>query len=195
MSRLLLRILCTTFWVPVFGIAQTATPSSAAIAPAKLAWVDLEQAVFTCDEGKKEFSEVQKFVEDKNAELESLRKEADNLRNQLNVQGSKLTDEARMDLEDQVETKNTLLQRFQQDTQKEIDNKRVRVTNYLGRRMQQVIESISKEKGISAVFFFNASRDAWIDPSLDITEEVVKTYNKTFPVSASKIPASAAPAK
>lgn len=194
MSRLLLRVLCIILWVPVLGIAQTATQSAAKAGATKLAWVDLEQAIFSCDEGQKEFSDVQKFVDDKNAELESMRKEAESLRNQLSVQGPKLTDEARMDLEDQVDTKNTLLQRFQQDTQKEIDNKRVRATNYLGRRMQQVVEGVAKEKGLTAVFFFNASRDAWFDPSLNITEEVVKAYNQKFPVSSAKAPASAAPA-
>jgi outer membrane protein len=164
-----------------------ATP--AVIGPAKIAWLHLEQAIVTCDEGKREFGEVEKFVKNKNAELEALRKETETLKNQLNVQGAKLTDEARADLEEQIETKETILQRFTQDTQKEIDNRRNRSTNFIGRKMLPVIEKLSKEKGLSAVVYINPTRDAWVDPSLIITEEVIKAYNAAYPGAA------AAPAK
>lgn len=196
MKQLILCVLVAVFCTPTLG-AQTstqpaATPSSAAIAPAKIAWMNLQAAILSCDEGENLFTEIQKFVDDKNAELDSLRKEADNLRNQLQVQGSKLTDEARVDLESQVETKDVNLQRFQQDTQKEIENRRVRAANYIGNRMQKVIEEISKERGLSAVMIYDQNRDAWVDPSLNITEEIVESYNQKYPVST---PKPAAPAK
>jgi outer membrane protein len=199
MSRLILRILFAAFWTPVLGIAQTpaqapAAQASAVIAPARIAWMSLEQVVLTCDEGKNMVSEIQKFIEEKNAELDAMRKESDNLRNQLNVQGPKLTDEARAELEDQVDTTETKLQRFQQDTQKEIDNRRTRMTSYIGRRMQPIIEKVAKAKSLSAVFFYNTSRDAWVDPSLDITQEIIKVYNQTYAAGAPKAPATPAPA-
>ena len=200
MSRSMLLAIFAFLCVPILGIAQTAAQNPAAqsaapaqaalIGPARLAWLNLEQAILNCEEGKKEFAEVQNFVDKKNAELEALRKESDSLKNQLSVQGAKLTDEARTDLEEQIEAKDTVLQRFQQDTQKEIDSRRVRTTNYVGRKMLPVIEKISKEKGLSAVVYYNPSRDAWVDPSLNITDEVVGAYNKAYPAGA---PAKAAP--
>ena len=196
MIRLILSVLFAALWIPL-AVAQTAAqapaPAPAQIGPAKIAWMNLEQAVMTCDEGKREMGEVQKFVDTKNAELDNLRKESDNLKNQLNVQGSKLTDEARADLEDQIEAKDTTLQRFQQDTQKEIDNRRTRAMSYIVKRMQPAIEKVSKEKGLSAVLVFNQSRDAWVDPSLNVTDEIIKAYNQMYAVSASK-PATSAPA-
>jgi len=191
MKRSILWLLLAVFLMPLLGLAQTA----AAVSPAKIAWMNLEQAIVTCDEGDKLFREIQKFVDDKNAELDGLRKESDSLRNQLSVQGSKLTDEARADLEYQVESKEVALQRFQQDTQKEIESKRVRTANYIGNRMQGVIEKIAAEKGLSAVMIYNASRDAWVDPSLNVTEDIIEAYNKAYPVAAAKSPATAAPAK
>ena len=86
-----------------------------------------------------------------------MRKDLEKLRNQLSVQGSKLTDEARADLESQIEEKQTGLQRFQQDTQKEIESRRMRVTNYIGKRMQAAVEKIAKEKGFIAVSFLQLS--------------------------------------
>jgi Skp family chaperone for outer membrane proteins len=196
----MLRVLFAALWMPLLGIAQTpaqapATQASAVIAPVKIAWINLEQAIFTCDEGKGLLGEIQKYIETKNSELDALRKEADGLHNQLNVQGPKLTDEARTDLEDQIEVKDTALQRFQQDTQKDINGRRDRVTNYIGKRMLPVIEKVSKEKGLNAVLYYNSARDAWVDPALNITEEIVKSYNQTYPVGTPKAPAAPAPAK
>jgi Skp family chaperone for outer membrane proteins len=191
MSRLLLCFFLAFFLMPILGMAQT----SETIPGAKIAWMNLEQAIVTCDEGDKLFREIQKFVEDKNTELDTLRKEFESLRNQLSVQGPKLTDEARADLEDQVETKDTALQRFQQDTQKEIEGRRVRAANYIGKKMQPIIEKFSKEKGINAVIVYDPARDAWVDASLNVTQEIIEAYNKAYAVAASKTPAKAAPAK
>jgi Skp family chaperone for outer membrane proteins len=137
---------------------------------------------------------VQAFVDDKNKENDKLRADMDKLRNQLQVQGPKLTEEARADLESQIEEKDTFMQRFQQDTQKEIESRRLRVTNYIGKRLQAVLEKLAKDKGIQAIQFFNSSRDAYVDPSLNVSDEVVKYYNQMYPVAAAKAPA-AAPAK
>jgi outer membrane protein len=183
MNRLLLSILFAAIWIPVLAMAQTPSQPPAAQPPvvigtAKIGWMNLEQAVLTTDEGKSMVAEIQKYVDAKNTENNNLRKELETLRNQLEVQGSKLTDEARIELEEQIESKDTTLQRFQQDTQKDIENRRLKMTNYLARRMQQPIENIAKEKGVSAILIFNSSRDAYVDPSLNLTEEIVKAYNQ-----------------
>ncbi len=197
-QRSIWSIIVAVLCLPGLSMAQAPAAATAAISPAKIAWLNLEQAIFSCDEGKREFSEVQKYVDGKNAQLEALKKELDGLRNQLNVQGSKLTDEARADLEEQIETRDTNLQRFQQDTQKEIDSKRVKVTNMIGRKMLPVIEKIAKDKNLSAVVYVNVQRDAWVDPALIITDDVIKAYNLANPAGAAKAPAAppaATPAK
>jgi len=199
MNRLMLPVLIAALWVPGLSLAQApaesqAAPTAAAIQPTKIAWINLEQVIFTCDEGKARFSEVQRFVDEKNAELDTIRKDLEKLRNQLSVQGSKLTDDARADLESQIAEKQTAMQRFQEDTQKDIENRRMRVTNYLGKRMQAAIEKIAKEKGISAILFFDPARDAYVDQALNLSEEVVKNYNQLYPISAAKAPVATAPA-
>lgn len=200
MTRLMLPVLIAVICMAGFSPAQTAAepqaaPAAAVAQPAKIAFINLEQVIFTCEEGKIRFSEVQKFVDDKNTELDNLRKELEKLRSQLSVQGAKLNDDARADLENQITEKQTELQRFQEDTQKDIENRRVRATNYIGKRMQAAVEKVAKEKGLSSVHIFDSARDIYVDPALNFSEEVVKTYNQMYPVSAAKAPAAAAPAK
>jgi Skp family chaperone for outer membrane proteins len=189
MIRLLSRIFVAAVFVSGIGmaqaVAQTATPQAG-----KIVWVNAEQAVYSCDEGKNEYGEIQKYVDEKNTEMSNMRKEYDSLNNQLNVQGAKLTDEARADLQYQISVKETALQRFQQDTQADITNKRNRADAYILKRMQPVIEKIARERGYAAVLNLDAQsiRDIWIDETLIITDDVIKAYNATYPVSKPKPP-------
>jgi Skp family chaperone for outer membrane proteins len=193
MNKLFLTELSAALWIAVPGCAQTpvtnqAQPAAVAApaGPIHMAWLHLEQAIFNTDEGKREFGEVQKFVDKKNAELQALQKEVEILTNQLKIQGEKLTDEARADLEIQLEMKQIHLQRFSQDTQKEIDNLKVRTSNMIGRKMLPVIEKISKQRGYNAVVIRDPSRDLYVDPSLIITEDVIRSYNQMYPETAAK---------
>jgi outer membrane protein len=199
MSRLITRVLFAALWLPMIGMAQTSAQAPAAppfpSGPVKLAWIDLDAAIFTCDQGKKDFADLQKYLDAKKVEMDSLRKEVDTLQNQLNVQGPKLTEEARADLEEQLETKNTNLQRFQQDAQKDVDARRQRIGNGIGKKMLPVIEKVAKEKGVGAVLIFNQNRDGYVDPALVITEDIVKAYNQTYAAGAAKAPESATPPK
>jgi hypothetical protein len=61
--------------------------------------------------------------------------------------------------------------------------------------MLPVIEKIAKEKDLSAVLYINPTRDAYIEPSLLITDEVIKGYNLAYPAGAAKAPAAPAPVK
>jgi len=146
----------------------------------------METAVFSCDEGKNEFAGIQQFVDGKNSDLNELKNEFESLQNTLSVQGSKLTDEALADLQYQITAGETNLQRFQQDTQSEINNKRDRAFAYVGKRMQLVIDKVAREKGFAAVMNMDPQQILWLDETQNITEEMVKAYNATYPVSKAK---------
>ena len=201
MNRVMLFVLIALFCVPVIVLAQApaqtpaAAAPAAAIQPVKIAWINPEQVIFTCDEGKIRFGEIQKYVEDKNTELDGKRKELEKLRNNLSVQGSKLTDEARDELARQIDEKQTAIQRFQEDTQKQIEARRNSATSYVGKRMQAAIEKVAKDKGLDAILYLSQDRDAWVDTKLILSEEVVKIYNQLHPVAgaAKAAPAAAAP--
>lgn len=193
MSRSALNILFAVLLLPTLAAAQTPAPTAAAAgAPVKIAWVNMDQAILTCDEGARMYAEIQQFIESKNAELDKLRAESESLRTKLNVQGSKLTDEARLELEQQAEVKDTQLQRFQQDTQRDINTRRDRMTNTIGKRMVDVVDKVAKARGLDAILLYNPARDIWINaenPALNVTEDIVKAYNQAYPASAPKIPA------
>jgi outer membrane protein len=197
MSRKTILILTILLALPMLCAAQnpTTTPPAAkeaapvVIGPAKIAFLNIQQAIVTCDEGKKESSLLQGYVDSKSSELQKMQKALEALKTQLEVQGPKLTDEARADLSDQIESQDTSVQRFQQDTQKDIDARRQKLQNAIARKMLPVIEKVAKEKGVQVVQFLDVAQIfGYVEPSLVITEDVIKAYNTTYPV-AGAVPA------
>jgi len=169
--------------------AATQAAAPAAIVPAKIAFVDIQQAIVACDEGKKESAVLQQFVEQMSQELQKRQKELEALKTNLEVSGSKLNDDARNDLIESIETKETALQRFQQDTQGDIDKRRSRLQNTIANKMLKSIEKVAKEKGANIVQFLGTAQIyGYVDPTLVITDDVVKAYNIAYPVTAAPAP-------
>jgi Skp family chaperone for outer membrane proteins len=195
MKQRLILLVAAALSLAILGMAQNppATPPAApaqaaapaAIGPVKVAFANIQQIIYTCDEGKRDAATLQQYIDGKNSELQKLTKELEGLRSQLEVQGSKLTDEARAELAETIDAKDTNFQRFQQDTQKDIDARRAKLQNAIARKMLPVIEKLAKEKGLHAVQFLDTSNIfAYVDPSLIISDEIIKAYNAAFPAAA-----------
>lgn len=186
-----LNILVVILSLPILALAQVpagqaAAPASAppAIDPAKVAWLSLEAVLAGCNEGKQMIDQVQKVITQKNTDIETMKKDLDQLRSQLEIQGSKLTEEARADLEERIAAKETDSQRFQEDTQSEIERQRMKITNQVGKKMLPIVDKLAKERGLTFVLYINPQIAVWIDPSVVITEDVIKAYNAAYPVNS-----------
>jgi Skp family chaperone for outer membrane proteins len=192
MNRFLLVVLIAvalTMSLPVVGISQTA--ETAVHAPTvKIGWLDADQVIHTCDEGVRVMAELQKYVDTQNAELDRRRRELEDLQTRLEVQASKLTDDALMDLNEKAVAAETSLQRFQEDTQRDIQYRRQRLVNSVSSRIPPILEKVALEKGLDAIQMLDQQRDIWINPALNITEDVIKAYNQAYPVGPT-MPAAA----
>ena len=190
MNRILLVVLIAALTLPAAGIAQTA--ETAVHAPTvKIGWMDVDQAVRACDEGVRIINDIQKYIDTKNSELDVMRRDAEDLRTKLEVQGSKLTDDARMDLEERARAQEINLQRFSEDTNRDIEYRRQRLYTTITSKMGSIIEKVAIDKGLDAITIFDPQRDAWINPALNVTEDVVKAYNQAYPAGSPTIPAAA----
>ena len=115
-----------------------------------------------------------------------MQKELEGLRKQLEVQGSKLTDEARADLIETIDIKDTIFQRFQQDTQKDIDSQAGPSSRTRSRA--KCCRSSRRWPRIKAC----KSCSSWtlpISTPMSILpwssrDEIIKAYNAAYPVAA-----------
>lgn len=165
---------------------QAAPPQPLPAEPAKIGFIDFERALTEVEEGKREFGALQKFVDEKSAELKIKQDELEKLRKQLQTQDRTLNDEARASLQRDIERKETDLRRFTEDTQRDIDSRRNVVVQRIGTKMQPIINSFAKEKGLGAVFVVSNQTVfmyAYLDPAYDITDEVIQRYNQAHPLA------------
>jgi outer membrane protein len=182
-------VLVLTFVLSLSALAQTGTaaaagPSGAAAVPAptgtsKVGIIDVQGAIVSSNEGQREFLNLQKKFDPKRAELETLNKEVEDLKKQLNTQGDKLNDDARNNLVKQVESKQKILQRNYEDANNDITAQQNEIANRIGQKMMEVLDKYAKDNNYGVILNVSGQQNAviWAGPSTDLTAAIVEAYN------------------
>lgn len=167
-------------------LALGALPARAR-AEGRIAFVDLQRALNSVDEGKiakdslkREFDQKQKLLDEKKVEF-------DRLRQDFEKQASVMSDDARKQKQGDLERKGMELQSFFVQLQKELSEREREATRGIFDKMHVLVREIAEQEGVAAVVGSEAL--VYADPSLDLTNELVRKYN------ARHKPAAAAAAK
>jgi outer membrane protein len=178
--------------------APTAAPASAPARAVNIGWVDLERVVQTSSEGKIASAKVQALTQKKSGELGEKNKQLQAMQQKLQAGGTVLNDSARAQLEREVDRLNIDLQRMQQDAQQELQELQQELQAEFMKKLSPVIERVVKERNISILFSRVEAGIVFADPTLDLTEELIKRFDSTGgstpPPAAGAKPTTPAPA-
>ena len=170
---------------------QTGQPPAAPTQPpqpfpegAKIAWVDIQTIASNSTEGRSASQKIQDLQKKKNAELGEKQKALQALQTKLQQGGTVLSDQARGQLEKDIDKQTRELQFAQQDAQAEVQALQNDLQNDFQTKLQPVIDQVAKEKGLHFVFSIRDSGAIWAHLGLDISAEVVKRFD-----AAAKSPA------
>jgi outer membrane protein len=176
---------------------KPATPATPAATPApvpqpfpegaRIAYIDLQFIASNSVEGKAATAKIQDFTKKAQAELAAKSKQMEDLRNKLLQGGTVLSDQARMQLEREIEKLGRELQFAQQDAQDEQNQLTANLQNEFQTRLNPVIDEVAKEKSLHMVFSIVDSGAIWANTGLDITSEVMKRLD----AAGGKTPATA----
>ena len=182
---------------PAAAAANTPdSPSAAAAAVAKatgtkVGTINIEQAIFASNEGRRDFDELAKKFEPTQNKLKGLADEIDSLKKQLNAQQDKLNEESRDKLMKQIETKQKSFDRSTQDAQEDFQNQQGEIGNKILTKMAPLIVKYASENGYGMILDTSQQWPRgpviWYGPAVDITQPIVETYN-----AQSGVPAPAA---
>ena len=174
-------------------------PNDVADIPAtKVGVVNIQQAIVHSAEGQRDFQILQKKFDPKRAELESLNKEIDDLKKELDVGGNKLSGNARSDLQRQIDNKKTSLQRNYEDANSDVQAQQNEIANRIGQKLVQVLDQYAKANDFGIVFDISSVQPAQhlqqttLDGGLrledfnrqDVTLAVITQYDKSSPAQA-----------
>jgi len=173
--------------------ATPASPSASAPAPAanngtKVGAINVEAAVFGCNEGNRDLDALRKKFEPKQSELKTQNDELEGLKKQLTNTQDKLSPEALDTLKKQIESKQKLFDRSVQDAQEDFGAQQQEIFGRILNKVAPVIVKYSQDNGYGLII--DTSKQWPQGPvliageSFDITRAVVELYNAQSGVAA-----------
>jgi len=172
--------------VPEAKPADQAAP----VAGIKIGVINFQAAMANTLEGKKAFEDARAQFSPRQAELEKVQREINDLQNQLRTQGNTLSDDARAQLVRQGEQKRKLAQRMDQDLRDDLQDAQEELVNRIGTKLKRVIDQYGAEKGFSIILDYSQSNTVvFATAAVDVTEDVVRLYDQANPVQAAQPPA------
>lgn len=211
MNRLLSRslslacVLATGLGASAFAQSSAATvpnaPSAAATAPApagptKVAVIMFQGVVAQTNEGQRNFAEIRKKYEPKQAQIKQSSDEIDNLKKQLQTAGATLSDVERASRLKTIDDKEKALQRTGEDAQNDFQQEIQQTYASLAEKVFAVVQQYASQNGYTLVVDASQQQSPvlWANPSTDISAAIVQAYNAKSGVPAPLASAPSAPA-
>jgi len=146
-------------------------------AEAKFGYVDLQKALNVSESGKTAKQQIEKKVKEYEAQIDQRKEELKKAKDELEKQALLLSDDARASKEREYQQKLKDFQRFTKDIQDELQMRDNDFTRKILEEILQVVADLGKKEKFTAIFEKNESSLIYADPSMDLTDQVIKTYN------------------
>jgi outer membrane protein len=211
-SKFLRVVLACAVTSTLSAMAQTgsaAAPSPSAATPArpaasaptpntgtKVGAINIEAAVFGCNEGNRDLEALRKKFEPKQSELKTQNDELEGYKKQQTTQEGKLNDDALAALKKTIETKQKVFDRDVQDAQEDFGAQQQEIFSRILQKVAPVIVKYSQDNGYGLII--DTSKQWPQGPvlmageSFDITKAVVDLYNAQSGVAAPAVGAKPA---
>src|SRR4051794_27764954 len=194
--RVLMAVAATYTFSALAQTGSAATPltpaastSNAASSPAtpppttgKVGTINIQDAIFGSNEGRRDMEVLQKKYEPKQSELKNQNDELEGLKKQLSTQGEKLNEDALTGLKKQIDSKQKSFDRSVQDAQEEIGNQQQDIASRILSKMAPLVVKYAQENGYTLIVDTSKPWPQspvlwWNSDAVDITKNVVDAYN------------------
>jgi outer membrane protein len=172
-------------------LAAALTFSGIAHADIKLGYVDLQRALQEVAEGKDARARLKTDLDKKKAEFESEQAKLRDDKAVLDKQGSMMSEEVRNQKFTELQKRLFELTQRAEKLQAEMAGAEQKELKKIFEKMDPIIAAIAQREQLTMVFEKTDSGLVYAPASLDLTNELVRTYNDKFKVSAGVGPARA----
>jgi outer membrane protein len=144
---------------------------------AKFAFIDIQAIASNSSEGKAATAKLDELRKKKNAELLAKNTSLKTMQDKLNAGGSVLSDQARAQLEKDIEKATRDLQFAQTDAQTEVTDLTNELQGVFQEKLNPIIEQLRIDKGLLMIFSVRDSGVVAVEPGLDLSSEVIKRFD------------------
>ena len=190
-----LAALAVIFLAPITGVQAQGTDSAAASAPAKIAVLNVRNAIVATAEGKLAQAQLQSQFAPKQNDLQNMQKQIEDVQRRLSEGARTLSDDEKGKLQRQGELLTRRLQRGNDDLNEELQAAQGEIVDAIGRKLLDVLDRYARENGFTVVLDTSAQGTSVVYGSsqADITQEIVRLYDQAYPLKGGA-PAASAPA-
>ena len=153
--------------------------TSQVFADFQAAYIDMQKAIQSTKAGKSARTTLEQEFNRKKDELkkkeESIKKEAEAFEKKRSI----LSEAKRLEQQEALQKKMMAFQQELQQSQNNIQQKERELTQPILEKIQKVIGNVAKKKGYAMVFERGSQGVMWAKVDLDITDEVIKEFEKT----------------
>jgi outer membrane protein len=169
--------------------------AQAALAEVKLAYVDLQRALFEVDEGRSAKAKLQSEVEKRKKELEAEQSKLRDDKTLLDKQAATMSEDVRNQKFADLQKRLFELSQKAEKMQLELGERERGEMKKIFEKMDPIIANIATREGFTMVLEKTDSGLVYAPGNLDVTNELVRTFNDKYPVKNAppKTTAGAAP--
>ncbi len=148
------------------------------------------------NEGQRNFAEVRKKYEPKQAQLKQQSDEIDSLKKQLQTSGTALSDAERASRLKTIDDKEKALQRSGEDAQNDFQQEIQQTYASLAEKVFTSVQSYATQNGYTLVVDASQQQSPvlWANPGTDISAAIVQAYNQKSGVPAPAASSTTTPA-
>jgi len=143
----------------------------------KIGFVDIQRAVNECHAGKEAKKTITKEVEKFQRLIVEKQRELQTMKESLEKQAPMLNPEARATKEKEYQAKLREFQRWGEDNQNEINQKRIEMERNISLGLQKVIKKLGEDEGYALVLEKNENIVLFASKSIDLTDRVIKLFD------------------
>jgi len=152
--------------------------------PTKIAFVYVQKAIATTDEGKIKLKQLEDWAKPRQQELENLNKEINDLKAEIMSKQGMANDDSVADLNRRLVARQREFEDRQRVTKRDFEERQQGLLRDMGGRLQEIITKYADQNRYTAVFIFKPDDLAYLANSADITDTVIKLFNEKYPVAA-----------
>jgi len=176
----LLAIAAASVTLAAAAAAQQAA-APAEVGPSKIAFVDVEKAVVSIDEGKARLKELDDWARPRREELARLGKEINDLQAERASKQNVATEDAIAELNRRIVAKQREFEDRQRIAKRDFEERQNAVLKDLGEKLNAVVTQYADQNRYTAVFILKPNEIVYLAYPADITEAIVKLYNERYP--------------
>ena len=151
-----------------------------AMAQTKVGVVSLQKAILATAEIKKANNDMAAKYKKRQDDFDKAQRELNDIQTQLQAAQGKLSAAGEFDLTARGQRKEREVKRLDEDLRADVERDRTEILTRAQTRMLEIVKKVSDEKGLDCVV--EASAVITFKPALDITTDVVASYDKAYPV-------------